>query len=127
MTPESQAYLEKSKELLAEADSLLSHGFNNAAGRDAYLAGFHAAQALISEKVGKPARTHMGVHSEAHRLLSADPNIDQDLLKFLSRAYNLKAVADYETGPQAVIPMDRLNDAIELAKRFVVAIEQRLA
>ena len=127
MTPDSQAYLDKSKELLVEAAGLLTHGFNNAAGRDAYLAGFHAAQALIAEKMGKPAKTHMGVQSEIYRLLSIDPNIDPDLLKFLSRAYNLKAVADYETGPGSIIPVDRVTDATEMAKRFVETIERLLA
>ena len=69
----------------------------------------------------------MGVQSEIYRLLSIDPSIDPEVLKFLSRAYNLKAVADYETGPDSIIPIDRLTDAIDMAKRFVATIEQRLS
>ncbi len=36
---------------------------NDEAGRAAYLAEFHAAEALISERTGKLARTHDGVNS----------------------------------------------------------------
>jgi uncharacterized protein (UPF0332 family) len=33
------------------------------AGRNAYLAAFHAAQALMAERTGKDGRTHKGVHA----------------------------------------------------------------
>jgi hypothetical protein len=35
-----------------------------------------------------------------------------DLALFLSQAYNLKAVADYELGPGADVPLDRASEAI---------------
>ena len=50
MTPEAQRSLEK-------ADNCLT-----TAGRNAYLAAFHAARALIFERTGKVAKTHRGVH-----------------------------------------------------------------
>ena len=53
MTPEAKRFLEKAHKLLAEADTMLGVGLNEAAGRTAYLAGFHAAQALIFERTGK--------------------------------------------------------------------------
>ncbi|HEX3522373.1 MAG TPA: hypothetical protein VHT52_09830 [Stellaceae bacterium] len=37
------------------------------AGRNAYLAAFHAAQALIAERTGKEAKTHKGVHAQFAR------------------------------------------------------------
>jgi len=73
--------------------------YDDAAGRTAYLAGFHSAQALISERTGRAAKSHRGVHSELYRLTKDDPRLDAELRAFVGRAYNLKAIADYETGP----------------------------
>ena len=47
MTPEARLFLEKAQKLLVRADTMLGVGLNDDAGRTAYLAGFHAAQALI--------------------------------------------------------------------------------
>lgn len=63
----------------------------NAAGRAAYLAGFHAAQALISEKTDRSVKTHRGVSAELHRIVQDDLRLDPELRGFLSFAYNLKA------------------------------------
>lgn len=46
-------FLAKAAKLLAEAEIMLSVNLNEAAGRSTYLAGFHAAQALIFERLGK--------------------------------------------------------------------------
>jgi uncharacterized protein (UPF0332 family) len=88
--PETEAYLEKARQLA------------NDAGRNAYLAVFHAAQALIFERTGKAAKSHRGVQSEFHRLAKDDSNIDKSFPVFLTQAYNLKAVADYEAGPEFI-------------------------
>jgi predicted nucleotidyltransferase len=47
-----------------------------------YLAGFHAAQAFISEKTGKSVKTHKGVQSEMYRLTKDDPDFAPDLRVF---------------------------------------------
>ena len=39
---------------------MLGIGLADAAGRTAYLAGFHAAQALIFERTGRAVKTHRG-------------------------------------------------------------------
>jgi uncharacterized protein (UPF0332 family) len=78
---------------------MLAIKYYEAAGRTAYLAGFHAAQALISERTGRAVKTHRGVNRELHRLTRNDPRLDNELRAFLGRTYNLKAIADYETGP----------------------------
>ena len=41
---------------------------------------------------------------------------------FLTQAYNLKAVADYEIGPNADIPPEHSAAALETAARFVDCI-----
>jgi uncharacterized protein (UPF0332 family) len=60
LTPETGLFLAKARRLLAEADGIPGIHYNEAAGRTAYLAGFHAAQALISERTGRAVKTHRG-------------------------------------------------------------------
>lgn len=93
--------------------------FHEAAGRAAYLAGFHAAQAFISEKTGRAVKTHRGVQAELHRLTKDDARFNVELRAFLGRAYNLKAIADYETGPGSEVPPRLAAEAITASKRFV--------
>jgi hypothetical protein len=47
------AFLDKVRELLQQADTVMSVGLNEVAGRTAYLAALHAAQALIFENTNK--------------------------------------------------------------------------
>ncbi len=54
------------------------------------------------------------------------PELDS-LYVFLSNAYNLKAVADYETGPDSNILPERAAAAIVEAGKFVAAIRRDLA
>lgn len=106
---------------------MLTVDLNEAAARTAYLAGFHAAQALISEKLGKAVKTHRGVQAELHSLTKGDPAFPVELRPFLSQTYNLKAVADYETGPGAAVSAERAADALDFATRFVDYFERRLS
>lgn len=92
------------------------------AGRAAYLAGLHAAQALIVEITGKSIRSHRGVQRELGRLTKDDPRFDLNLRAFLGRTYNLKAIADYETGPDSEVSRESASEAIAESKRFVARI-----
>jgi uncharacterized protein (UPF0332 family) len=98
------AFLDKAQELFGRADTMLRAGLNEDAGRTAYLAAFHAAQALIFEHRGKAVKTHRGVRAEFLRLTRNDARVDAGLRGFLGRAYNLKSIADYETGPRSPLP-----------------------
>ncbi len=123
MKPQSAAFLEKSREFLAKAQDLLdAHHWPDEAGRAAYLAGLHAAQALIFESTGKVIKRHKGVQREFGRLAKDDPRLDMDLRRFLGRAYNLKAIAAYETGPGAQVSAARAREAIQTACRFVECV-----
>jgi uncharacterized protein (UPF0332 family) len=62
---------------------MLSMHYNEAAGRTAYLAGFHAAQALISERTGRAVKTHQGVRAEFHRFTRGDERFDLAVYAFL--------------------------------------------
>jgi uncharacterized protein (UPF0332 family) len=82
--PETGHFLAKARRLLGEADGMQAMHYNDAAGRTAYLAGFHAAQALIFERTGKAAKTHNGVHTEFQRLSKDNRDLDPELRVFLS-------------------------------------------
>ena len=99
MKPEAAAFLDKASEFLEKAADMLADDWPDEAGRAAYLAGLHAAQAMIVERTGKVIKRHRGVQSELGRLTKDEPRFDLELRAFLGRAYNLKAIADYETGP----------------------------
>lgn len=118
MIPEIEELLDKARDCLSRARIILAAGVGEDAGRDAYLAGFHAAQAVIRVRTGRVAKTHRGVHRLLSQLARNDPQL-VDLALFLSQAYNLKAVADYELGVDAGVPLDRASEAIEQAARLI--------
>jgi uncharacterized protein (UPF0332 family) len=126
VTPEIGEILDKARDCLARARIILAAGVGEDAGRDAYLAGFHTAQAVIRAHTGKTAKTHRGVHRLLSRLGRNDPRL-AGLALFLSQAYNLKAVADYELGPGAGVPLDRASAAIDQAAQFIEQIAALLA
>ena len=127
MKPEAAAFLDKAREFLVKAESMFANDWPDEAGRAAYLAGMHAAQALIVERTGKIVKRHRGVHSEFARLAKDEPRFDIELRAFLGRAYNLKAIADYETGPNAQVSAESARAAIQTARRFVECITAVLA
>ncbi len=127
MTPETSLFLDKADRTLQEADAMVSIALYDPAGRTAYLAAFHAAPALISERTGRSVKTHAGVHSEFHRLTKNDIDLPVDLRAFLRQAYNLKSHADYDINPDSGLSPDRAEDAVATAKRFVAWFRGKLA
>ena len=89
------------------------------AGREAYLAAFHAAEA---ERTGRVAKTHRGLRVQFARISRDEPLIDQSVAEFLGRAYELKSLADYGTGAEASISLATAEAAIEAGTRFVDCI-----
>lgn len=92
---------------------------HGAAGRTAYLACYHLAQAFIFEDRAKVAKTHSGVQTEFARLTKDNPAVNPDLRGFLSRAYELKSIADYHTEPGVELSAERARAAVETAERFI--------
>ena len=126
MTPEVKEHLDKARECLSRAKIILGVGVGEDAGRDAYLAAFHAAQALILARSGRVVKTHRGVHRLFSQLAKNETRL-QEFSRFLSQAYNLKDIADYELGPGAAVPLDRASAAINTAERFVDRVAEILA
>ena len=127
MTPEAAEHLDKARQFVNRARIILAAGVAEDAARDAYLAAFHAAQALIAERTSRRVKTHRGVHVQFARLTKDEARLDPELRRFLPHTYDMKAIADYETGPGAVIPPEQVETAIETAARFVECIAELLA
>jgi uncharacterized protein (UPF0332 family) len=66
------------------------------------------------------------VQGEFAQLVRDDPRFDRELRAFLSRAYNLKAIADYLTGPGSQVTVEQAQEAITTAVRFVATISTLL-
>jgi len=127
VTPEAARYLEKAGDCLKNARAELDIGIAKDAGRNAYMANFHAAQAFIFHKTGKVPKRHAGVHREFERLMkdcSATARISPGILV---PAYDLKADACYRVGPESTIQVGRARDAIENAESFVTMITELLS
>jgi len=61
LSPETTRFFDKARKLLENATTMLRVGLDEAAGRTAYLAGFHAVQAFLFETAGKVFKSHNGV------------------------------------------------------------------
>ena len=93
--PETAAYFAKARQALKEAHFVMEGELTESAGRAAYLAAYHAAQAFIFDNTGKAAKTHSGVRSEFARLAKDEPRIERAFPTFLARAYAFKETADW--------------------------------
>jgi len=85
------------------------------------------AHGLILERAGKVVRRHRGVQNDLRRLTKDEPHFEPELRAFLARAYNLKAVAEYQTGPEASVPAETARAAIDTAHRLVGRIAEMLS
>ena len=62
------------------------------------------------------------MQGEFARLVKGNPGFDMELRAFLSRTYNLKAIADYQTGPGSQVTVEQAREAIQTARRFVASV-----
>jgi uncharacterized protein (UPF0332 family) len=86
----------------------------------------HAAQAPIFERTDNIAKSHRAVQRELSRLTKDDLRFDLELRAFLGRTYDLKAIADYQTGPGSEVSVEQAQLAIAVARRFIGVIETLL-
>jgi uncharacterized protein (UPF0332 family) len=127
MRPETTAFIDTARTMLERGRLMLGVPLYDDAGRAAYLACFHAAQALIFERERRVLKTHHGVQSEFHRLAREMPGIDPRLPPFLSSAFTLKIVADYDLSSHIHAPPEEIRAALETATRFVEVITTLLS
>ncbi|WP_149538424.1 HEPN domain-containing protein [Siccirubricoccus phaeus] len=127
MTAEVAALLAKARNLLTEGEAMQAAALPNAVGRAAYLAVFNAAMAFIYVRSGRVVKTHRGVRAEFARLAREESRLDPGFARFLSAAYEMKVVADYEADPAIFLAMEPAAAALATAHRFVAAIAALLA
>lgn len=127
MRAETEAHLRKARAVLAGAAKIIAIELPEIAAREAYLAAFHAAQALISERTGKSPKTHSGVRSEFSKLAQNEPVIERETVRFLTTAYRYKEVADYflDTDVKAITQAEA-EAAVARASSFVESIGEVL-
>lgn len=127
MTPEAAQLLATARQHLAGGRSVAALQIWYIAAREAYLAAFHAAEALIYERTGKITKTHTGLRSQFALLARREPQFDQAFTKFLAEAYELKSIADYGTNPTTGVSAEDAKAAIDTADRFIESIAKLLA
>ncbi len=125
MKAQTSAYLVKSQETLDDANKSFEVGMAGQAARLAYLAAFHAAQALIMEMTSKAAKTHKGVHARFAELARTH-QIERSHTRFLSAAYHFKEAVDYETGDLRIVSAADAELAMAAAREFVTCIQTLL-
>jgi len=111
-TPEASDYLNRARQILDEARAIAAIELPHVAGRTAYLAAYHAAEAFIFDRTGKITKSHKGARIEFARLTKDDPRIDRAFTAFLAQAYRLKEAADYGVGHGAGVKPIRMPAAL---------------
>jgi len=124
LNPQSAQFLNKAHRLIVSGDVMVAAELWDAAGRNAYLAAFHAAQAFIFEKTQKVLKTHNGVRGEFSRLTRDLPERSDLLRNFLAQSYGLKTAADYDTEIEAEISPERATRSLVEAKLFLTEVER---
>ncbi len=109
------------REHLAAAKSIMTLGLTAVAGREAYLAAFHAAEAFLFERTGKIAKTHRGLRTAFAGAARVESSVDPSFAGFLATAYELKSDADYSTRGRKV-SAEQAPSAIDTAERMIDAI-----
>jgi uncharacterized protein (UPF0332 family) len=120
--PEAADYLAKARECLDAAIKINELSLPQVAAKEAYLAAFHAAHALIFETTGKVVKSHGGMRTMFAQVAKDDDRIDRGLASLLGRAYKFKEVADYAVGSQGVVTEAEAQGVIDIAQRFVATI-----
>ena len=126
MTPQAERFLQNAADHLQRGQTMVAIGLNDDAGRAAYLAAFHAAQAFIFERTGKVFKSHKSVNIEFLRLTKDDQRFTPEQRGFLSRAYDFKAIADYDSGPLGEVLSQQAVDALEFAREFLATVRHVL-
>ena len=120
MKDETKDYLASAHRHLGYARRNLTPDNAPVAARESYMAAFHAAQALIFERTGNPAKTHNGAQSRFHELVRGEPSFPAERRAFLSSGFALKSSADYSS--TELPTLEQATDAVGEAIAFVEAV-----
>jgi uncharacterized protein (UPF0332 family) len=121
LSPDAADQLAAADRALAKASAMLTLPLHDEAGRAAYYAMFHAAQADVIERGLKPAKSHRGVRQLFARVAHGDPTAIQLLVGPPTKSYQLKWIADYDTSGTTV-SLGEAQAAIADAAHFVATV-----
>ncbi len=126
LDPESIAALvtyrmQRAKETLLEADTLINGQFYNAAVNRLYYACYYAVIALLS-KNEISAQTHQGVKQMFSMNFIATGKLEKKFSSFYSRLFNDRISGDYDDFLQYDAEM--IKEIRPLAEEFILAIEK---
>ena len=82
MKEAAAAYLAKARQALDKARRVFAIGLYDEAGRHAYYAAFHAAQALLFQRTDKVYATHQGVKANSRGWPNPIPVSNASILRF---------------------------------------------
>jgi len=115
--------LQRAKETLAEADSLINSSFYNAAISRLYYACYYAVISLLI-KNNISARTHQGIKNMFSLHFIANGKIDKQQAFFYGRLFNDRISGDYDDFVQYTSEM--VNIVRSQAEEFITAIENEI-
>ncbi len=119
MKPETAGYLAKAQGCLDAARQIITLQLADVAAKEAYLAIYHAAHALVYETTGREVKTHSGLRTMFAKISKDEPHVDRSFTALLAQAYKFKEIADYGIGDSAVVTLSDPQDRIESAQLFV--------
>lgn len=126
MKPETAALLARASADLEAARRIVAIRIPGVAAREAYMAAFHAAQAVLFERVGQVPKTHSGLHGAFGRVARAEFGLGRDLGRIFAEAYEFKDIADYRiertiSNEAALEAIARSETMVERVTRFLSA------
>jgi len=120
MNPDLQALLDKAKDSLGAARSLIRDGYFDFAASRAYYAMFYVAGALLAN-LGQSYNKHAGVISAFGREYAKSGRLDPKFHRWLIDAQDFRNIGDY--GIEASVSDDQANLVCEWAREFIEAAE----
>jgi uncharacterized protein (UPF0332 family) len=118
MSPRSNELLEAARRRLAAAAVVVEQD-PSAALSAAYYSMLYAARAALSER-DVAAKTHRGIWHELRRVFVETGELDADLASAVQKVQPEREQADYDAW---FVPAEDAGKAIELARRFLAAVE----
>lgn len=123
MNPIAADLLARAERDLRNSSAIAFIPIPEVAAREAYMATFHVAQALVVERTGRSPKTHSGVRHAFGQIVIRE-RLDEQLGRFLSRAYDYKTIADYDM-TKRISPEEAMS-IVEKARQFVAAVQHIL-
>ncbi len=121
MTPERR--LDRARDRLREARIQLDNDLYDVACNRAYYAAFEAALSILTAQGLSLPKTHSGVNSQFHQRIVKTGLIDQDIGASLSKIEYKRLMADYM---DEAVDVGGAGEAVEMATKFVAAVESKL-